>query len=449
MSSPSKRSLKRPAIQISSSKRTKIGIKLKCKSQQQYTIATPSISSDKIKDRTKDDDNENTFTNRSSSTFRLPSILTKQYHSSNNDDKNERSKGECDNISNDRLDKDSQNDYDDVVGFSELLNKFIEETDNIHEIILAIQCLTDRQCAAICPFTTNTCNGGYIPFVLKPMIQHALNTTVSSSLQDHDKINQISSACVSTGFNIELETLDVENKIRLIQLHGIEDGDDDNIAVLLFNHYVDAVHDAASCGQGTYKSKSDGMIMNETQMIVQLFLECVQHHGCNGRFVSVDKLKNALKSAWNQQRQQQLSTRMANDSKFKSRLPYNPDKWMETLVQIQLLLPRVTNNSITSCTTSFWYTLPKMGVAANTIVEGRKMMMNRIQRSYNKEVRRSTLDMINMSLYKSGNNKKGSCCMTGAFHVRDLLARDAVKLVHRPSGDFIRLKELMTQGNNS
>ena len=90
------------------------------------------------------------------------------------------------------------------------------------------------------------------------------------------------------------------------------------------------------------------------------------------------------------------------------------------------------------------HTLPKMGIAAKGIMEGRKKMMNKIQRSYNKEMRRSKLENFRFLVGKGNSgdtnwNKRPLHCMTGGFYVRDLLARDVVKIVHQPSGDFIRL----------
>lgn len=247
---------------------------------------------------------------------------------------------------------------------------------------------------------------------------------------------------------MDLEKLDSENKIRLIQLHGMtDDGDDDrgvssnddeNIAVLFMNDYINGVYDALS-----YNEKNNGDCDNDSssydqnQTIVKLFLDCLHNYGCKGRFVTTTKLQDSLKMAWKKHREE--TNKSITSPTTIQMIKCHPERWIEYLVHIQLLLPRVLNNSQSSCTSSYWYTLPKMGIAAKIITEGRKKMMNRIKRSYNKEVRRSTLEQLNMVVGKSnGSSARKLSSMTGSFHVRDLLSRDVVKGVQRPSGEFIR-----------
>lgn len=102
-------------------------------------------------------------------------------------------------------------------------------------------------------------------------------------------------------------------------------------------------------------------------------------------------------------------------------------QWIDYLVHIQLLLPRSS--------TSYFFTLPKMGLAARAIMEGRMKVIQRIQRSQNKEIRRKTLEQMAINLTASKLS-----CMTGSFHVRDLIASGVVKVIEGPSGEeFIRL----------
>ena len=534
---PNPISLKRPAtvIKISNKKRCKkIGIKLKNNNNSNNNSNKNSNNKNKNKNKNPNIPTSTLSTTSNSGsnstsifiTKKLPSILTKDYHTLYYlQNKNERKEQEQQSVHNNNInnnnDDNNNNDIDDDTTYTKLLEQFIQQTDNdnqYHEIILAIKLLTNQYAAAICQLhtnnyhyhqdttttantknntntTTNTTNTyanttiatntthtnhqNYITFVLKPMIKAVLNHTMSS--KNNKRSRQIASEYISTEFNIDLEKLDLEHKIRLIQLHGMTNDDDDdgggennnkknynskkkkqttnnshyfatnddeNVAVLLFNDYVMAVNDAAlfalqqqqekknsSSTSTNYNDDYDNNNIN-VQVIVKLFLDCIYNHGCHGRFVSVTKLEKSLKSAWiknnHDQQQQSLSSTFTP-------IKCEPEKWIEILVQIQLLLPRLVHNSQTSCTTSYWYTLPNMGMAAKIISEGRKKMIHHILRSYHKEVKRNVLEKINFHLRRSGPCGKQISCMTSSFHVRDFLARDVVKLVHRPSGDFIRL----------
>ena len=503
---PNPISLKRPAtvIKISNKKRCKkIGIKLKNNNSNDNDNKNknPNIPTSTLSTTSNSGSNSTSIFN----TKKLPSILTKDYHTLYLQNKNERKEQEQqsvhnNNIHNNNDNNNNNNDIDDDTTYTKLLEQFIQQTDNdnqYHEIILAIKLLTNQYAAATCQLlvntnnyhyhqdtTTNTTNTyanttiatnkthtnnqNYITFVLKPMIKAVLNHTMSS--KNNKRSRQIASEYISTEFNIDLEKLDLEHKIRLIQLHGMTNdddnskkkkqttknnshyfstNDDENVAVLLFNDYVMAVNDAAlfalqqqqekinsSSTSTNYNDDYDNNNNINVQVIVKLFLDCIYNHGCHGRFVSVTKLEKSLKSAWiknnHDQQQQSLSSTFTP-------IKCEPEKWIEILVQIQLLLPRLVHNSQTSCTTSYWYTLPNMGMAAKIISEGRKKMIHHILRSYHKEVKRNVLEKINFHLRRSGPCGKQISCMTSSFHVRDLLARDVVKLVHRPSGDFIRL----------
>jgi len=114
----------------------------------------------------------------------------------------------------------------------------------------------------------------------------------------------------------------------------------------------------------------------------------------------------------------------------------HPDKWINELIAVQLLLPRRlaggggTAGKMNSKYASYWFTLPKLGPAAKRIQEGRRRMINRLQRArpYGYELKRSKLEL---------NASPGG--MMGPFHVRDLLARGVVVVKETPNGQFIKL----------
>ena len=110
-------------------------------------------------------------------------------------------------------------------------------------------------------------------------------------------------------------------------------------------------------------------------------------------------------------------------------------KWIDTLVHHQLLLPRnlgLSTGGTGSASflkhATFWFTIPKLGQAASTIAEGRRRMVNRLKRAPNREMKRKKLETT--------ASKDG---MMGPFHVRDLIARDVVKLKITANGQFLKL----------
>ena len=73
-----------------------------------------------------------------------------------------------------------------------------------------------------------------------------------------------------------------------------------------------------------------------------------------------------------------------------------------------------------------------MGRAAKLLEKGRREMMSKLKRLTNQEARRSVLEE-GKAMVSSRNG------FSGAFLVRDLLARGVVRVQHRPSGQFIQL----------
>ena len=70
------------------------------------------------------------------------------------------------------------------------------------------------------------------------------------------------------------------------------------------NDYIRGVYDASSAAleqmekRQSGNNQEDAMDLFRHKIITRLFLDCVQYHGCNGRFVSTTKLQNSLQSAW-------------------------------------------------------------------------------------------------------------------------------------------------------
>ena len=99
------------------------------------------------------------------------------------------------------------------------------------DTLLAVRSLISKGVAALCPLSAA---GGSLPFVLKPMLHHALLSSVSatsnggaSNNNDNDakieETNRILTVGAATGVAVELDELRRTNAVRLLQLHGTGD----------------------------------------------------------------------------------------------------------------------------------------------------------------------------------------------------------------------------------
>ena len=360
------------------------------------------------------------------------------------------------------------------------------------DIILAIRSLLQRHSYATCPLIT-TCSANTITqqiqepvkFVLKPMINQVLHTSsvnanvnvncrISVSKSESKNImnsEQRASAAASTGFHEEIHQLCLSNQIKLLQLQGL-DGEEDE-AVLEMNDYVRAVESVLSDlklklvhnvkGNEGYVGKSDGdgdgnwsaakrLNQNQNQdqdqdhKVVDLFLSYLKesiHATSTSIANTTDRSSSTVGSVTllfqnthvllrDLERALRRQNRKNEDADY---LLSSQAKWIDTLVHHQLLLPRnlgLSTGGTGSASflkhATFWFTIPKLGQAASTIAEGRRRMVNRLKRAPNREMKRKTLETT--------ASKDG---MMGPFHVRDLIARDVVKLKITANGQFLKL----------
>mmetsp|Transcript_3209 Transcript_3209/g.3730 ORF Transcript_3209/g.3730 Transcript_3209/m.3730 type:complete len:473 (-) Transcript_3209:227-1645(-) len=407
----------------------------------------------------------------------LPSILTKQYST------NTTAVAKCDN----GCDQQEDNEYD-----TENDTSFLQalQEEDMHDILFAMHSLIRHHSAAVYTLNNTLPNShiDYLPFLLKPMIQHTLtctksntpSTSTSTSTISKNKIkkkikdtNQKASAFLSTGFNIDLDELEEQNKIKLLylQLHDYDDDthtQDDDIAIMFMADYIKGVHDAIlSSNTSTNNSDNDSASTStcfQPELIIHLFLRCIHHQKWNGIYISNHTLQHDLKNAAATHNHNiPSSSTLTPSSSILAPIRVTPsdhqiNQWIEYLVELQLLLPRLSNHyaqvayenneptstssSSVSTTTSYWLTLPNMGKAASIIMKGRKRIMNKLQRSHYKEIKRCMLESSRVIKHDHrDNNKMNYHEMTGLFHVKDLLVRDAVRVVQRSSGEFITLKK--------
>ena len=133
---------------------------------------------------------------------------------------------------------------------------------------------------------------------------------------------------------------------------------------------------------------------------------------------------------------------------------------VDVLRFLGLLLPVSTTTSSNNLIdnnnnneTSYWLSLPGIGIASGWLEQGRKSLIQRIKSTSLKEVKRSVVEMKKQQQQQQQQqHKKISSTSSSlvkkkpyisnfptAFHVRDLLAMGRIIVKDRPSGQFLRL----------
>ena len=353
------------------------------------------------------------------------------------------------------------------------------------DIILAIRSLLQRHSYATCPLITSASAITQqilepVKFVLKPMINQVLHTSsvnvnancrISVSKSESKNImnsEQRASAAASTGFHEEIHQLCLSNQIKLLQLQGL-DGEEDE-AVLEMNDYVRAVESVLSDlklklvhnvkgnegnvgkgdGDGNWSAAkrlnhNQGQGQDQDHKVVDLFLSYLKE-SINATSTSIantmDRSSSTIGNVTLFQNTHVLLRDLERALRRQNRKNEDADyllssqaKWIDTLVHHQLLLPRnlgLSTGGTGSASflkhATFWFTIPRLGQAASTIAEGRRRMVNRLKRAPNREMKRKRLETT--------ASKDG---MMGPFHVRDLIARDVVKLKITANGQFLKL----------
>ena len=323
------------------------------------------------------------------------------------------------------------------------------------DTLLALRSLVSKGAAAVCPLRTNSDAG--LPFVLKPMLHHALLSSVSSQSNpgegsdatDIEETNKILSAGAATGVTVELDGLRRDNVVRLLQLQGtggVEDSGND-IAITETSLFEQGVRDAfvlleeAGDGRDTKQTfpSAGNDLRRYSNDLCTWFISNLS--SWNQAFVNYDAIAALLVS---------LPAPCRNASRV-----------IDYLVGIGLLLPRRASSASTRPSDrSYWFTLPGLGVASKSIANGRQRVLNKIRRSYYGEMKRSVLEAGMMPpsrrfepgkslvAYPADSHKldqKGSStidvAMPAAFCIRDLLSRGQIIIHETPAGQFVRAGE--------
>ena len=320
------------------------------------------------------------------------------------------------------------------------------------DTLLALRSLVSKGAAAVCPLRSNA---AVLPFVLKPMLHHALLSSVSSQSNQGkgndttniEEKNKILSAGAATGVTVELDGLRLDNVVRLLQLQGtggVEDSGND-IGITETSLFKQGIKDAFSL----LEDADDGRGTKQTFSSARNDLRLYSNDLCtwfisnlsswNQAFVNYDAIAASLAS---------LPTPCRNASHV-----------IDYLVGIGLLLPRRASSASTRPSDrSYWFTLPGLGQASKAIADGRQMVLNKIRRSNYGEIKRSVLEAGMMPpsrrfepgkslvAYPTGSHKldqQGSStidvAMPAAFCIRDLLSRGQITIHETPAGQFVRV----------
>ena len=321
------------------------------------------------------------------------------------------------------------------------------------DTLLALRSLVSKGAATVCPLRSNAVAG--LPFVLKPMLHHALLSSVSSQSNpgktndatNIDETNKILSAGAATGVTVELDDLRRDNVVRLLQLQGtggVEDSGND-IAITETIFFEQGVRDAfvllEEAGDSRDTKQTFPLVGTDLRQysddLCQWFISNLS--SWNQAFVSFDAIAASLAS---------LPVPCRSGSPV-----------IDYLVGLGLLLPRRASSASTrQSDRSYWFTLPGLGQASKSIADGRRRVLNKIRRSYYGEIKRSVLEagmMPSLRRFEPGKSlvayptdslkldQQGSntidVAMPAAFCIRDLLSRGQITIHETPAGQFVRV----------
>ena len=296
------------------------------------------------------------------------------------------------------------------------------------DTLLALRSLVSKGAAAVCPLRSNAVAG--LPFVLKPMLHHALLSSVPSQ-SNPGKTNDATNidAGAATGVTVELDDLRRDNVVRLLQLQGtggVEDSGND-IAITETIFFEQGVRDAfvllEEAGDSRDTKQTFPLVGTDLRQfsndLCQLFISNLSSR--NQAFVSFDAIAASLAS---------LPVPCRSGSRV-----------IDYLVALGLLLPRRASSASTrQSDRSYWFTLPGLGQASKSIADGRRRVLNKIRRSNYGEIKRSVLEagmMPSLRRFEPGKSlvayptdslkldQQGSntidAAMPAAFCIRDLL----------------------------
>ncbi|KAL9180534.1 hypothetical protein ACHAXT_010987 [Thalassiosira profunda] len=267
------------------------------------------------------------------------------------------------------------------------------------------------------------------PFLPKHVLLHLLNSDASASRM---------------GAEQEIQRLAMANEIRLLQLHGTAadagstgGNDDDDVAVMETSVFETAAKMALQShfDGASQATKQEVGVDNVHSWLTTAFLP----HFAGTTWISEWALNSFL------QQSEPTLQRQSGDAKSTYTKQYSlsqKKEMVQTLVHAGILLPR-RGVGPGAGGEGHWFSLPGLGKAAKSIVDGRANLLRRIRSSKFKEKRRSALvqEIGRIKLQPGGTmEKKQKLEQSGKLVVLDLLAKGWVCVHETCTGEqFVRL----------
>ena len=286
-----------------------------------------------------------------------------------------------------------------------------------------------------CPIFTREGRSHAAPFLAKHVLLHLLNANAPPSSNGRE-------ASPLAHVEQQIEELASSNKIRLLQLHGTalsrSDGgalglkgdgnDDEDVAVMETSAYLAAAEMAL---------QEDSQLDLASRQRAYSFLETVLLPHFAGKMWFSNR---ALESFYYQNAGRHQNPGSTQPTRGSDTIPQMKDT-TKHLVRAGVLLSRSGIGPGRGGREGYWFSLPGLGKAAQSIANGRMSLLRRLRASQYKEKRRCTLTQdIDRSRPREDTKNAKKQQPSGKMVVLDLLAKGWVAIHTTCAGEqFVRL----------
>ena len=288
-----------------------------------------------------------------------------------------------------------------------------------------------------------------VPFLPRHVLNHLLQT---SSTNNYETISS------RTRIEQEIKQLALSNKVRLLQLHGTamnmgsnngcdgrgDGNDDEDIAVMEITSYLAAAEMAL---QHYFQAQSTSVQHTcKIRMVYSWFTTILLPYFSGKIWFSAGALDSFYEHVMASPKMVH-SCHAVDTSTTKIHRQHSLSQMKEMIQQLVhagLLLPR-RGVGPSNGGGGYWVSLPGLGKAAKSIVDGRTSLLRRLKSSQYKEKKRSVLEheigRIKSTTAMTEKNKN-KLEQSGKFVVLDLLAKGWISIHNACTGEqFVRLVE--------
>lgn len=331
----------------------------------------------------------------------------------------------------------SSDEFDDTAEF--------DNNDVPSDALLCFQTLTQStsfggmsETCAYCPIYTHNEDGSgsrsttAVPFLPRHVLLYMLNkssTTLNTNTRTH--IEQ------------EIKQLAVSNKVRLLQLHGTamfsnsnsgsggfrgDGNDDEDVAIMEFSSYNVASKMALEkyfqAQQSAAAASLQQQHISKVDIVHTWYTTILLPYFAGKTWFSASALDDFYNNVNHLHSLKQM------------------EEMIQQLVHAGVLMPRRGVGPSSGGGEGYWFSLPGLGKAAKSIVDGRTNLLRRLQSSLHKEKKRSTLEFEIGRIKSTSTTNKNKLEQAGKFVVLDMLAKGLVDVHKTCTGEqFIRMVE--------